>query len=295
MTQLTELNKISIAQEVVYAPALAIAIVLAIRHGFGRSSGWLYLIIFSLMRMIGAALQLATINDPTNIGLVTGAATVQSVGLSALILVMLGLLNRVLESIREHRDTIVTPRHIRIVQLLVLVALILGIIGGSKMGDIISNAVKSGNLNYTLPKESVIGLALMVAAFGILALVSAMTAFQVSSAAPGEKRLLLAIFLALPFVLVRLIFSAEATFDNNPDFRSFGGTSKYPDLLLGMSVIMEIIAVVILEVVGLTLQKVPKGSFGQSGRSQSVPLGRFSRHHGQAPAKHEHQTGLESV
>ncbi|OIW33726.1 hypothetical protein CONLIGDRAFT_189837 [Coniochaeta ligniaria NRRL 30616] len=294
MTQLTELNKISIAQIVVYTPALAIATLLAIRHGFGHSSGWLYLVIFSLARILGGALQLATINDPTNMSLLVGANTLQSVGLSPLILVMLGLLSRVLESIRRTRDTVITPMHIRAVQLIVLVGLVLGIIGGSRMGDIITTAVAEGNLDYKMPTETVAGSALMLAAFGLLVIASAMSATQVSAAEPGEKRLLLAIGLATPFVLVRLIFSAIAAFDNNRDFRSFGGTAKYPDLLIGMCVVMEMAAVAIFEAIGLTLQKAPRSAVAGGRVDEGIPL-RSRGRNSHSPAKDHHQSGVESV
>lgn len=38
---LSEANSIAIAELVVYTPALAVAIFLSIKHGFGRSSGYL--------------------------------------------------------------------------------------------------------------------------------------------------------------------------------------------------------------------------------------------------------------
>jgi len=292
MAPLTELNKVSIAQIVVYTPALAVAVLLAIRHGFGRSSGWFYLILFSLVRILGAALQLATINDPSNIGLLVGASTLQSVGLSPLILVELGLLNRVLESIRLTRDTLVTPRMIRVVQIVVLVGLILGIVGGSELGDRLKEAVAQGNLDYEIPTESVAGLGLMIAGFGLLVVASAMTATQVGAAEPGEKRLLLAIGLAAPFVLVRLIFSAIATFGNNRDFRSVGGSGKYPDLLIGMAVVMEMCAVAIFEAIGLTLQKVSRPPVASGRVEEGIPLGSRGRH-SHSPVKEEGRSGVE--
>ncbi len=131
MTQLNELNAIAIAQICFYTPSLAVAVFLASRHGFGRNAGWLYLVIFSVARILGASLGLAAShNDPTNLGLSIGAATLQSIGLAPLVLVMLALVSRVLESIRYARDTFVTPRHLRFVQLVVIVALILGAVGG---------------------------------------------------------------------------------------------------------------------------------------------------------------------
>jgi hypothetical protein len=46
-------NGVSIAEIVVYVPSLAIAIFLSVRHGFARSSGWMFLIVFCLARLIG--------------------------------------------------------------------------------------------------------------------------------------------------------------------------------------------------------------------------------------------------
>jgi hypothetical protein len=294
MAPLTELNKVSIAQIIVYTPALAVAILLAVRHGFGRSSGWFYVILFSVVRILGGALQLATINDPTNLGLLVGASTLQSIGLSPLILVMLGLLNRVLTSIRQTHDTVITPRMIRLVQIVVMVGLILGIVGGSELGGIISDAIASGNLDYTMPTESVAGMGLMIAGFGLLVVASAMTATQLGTAEPGEKRILLAIGLATPFVLVRLIFSAMATFTHNRDFRSFGGTAKYPDLLIGMAVVMEMCAVVILEAIGLTLQKAARPAVASGRMENNILLGSRGRH-SRSPSKDEHEAGVQRV
>ncbi|KAB5570753.1 hypothetical protein GE09DRAFT_1055545 [Coniochaeta sp. 2T2.1] len=294
MAPLTELSKISIAEIIVYTPSLAIATFLAVRHGFGRSSGWLYLIIFSLARVLGGALQLAAINDPANIGLLTGAATLQSIGISPLILCMLGLLSRVLESIRQTRDTFTTPQMIRIVQIVVLVALILGIVGGSEMGDIVRDAIASGSTSYAVPTESVAGLALMMASFAILIIASGLTARQIGAAEPGEKRLLLAIALAAPFVLVRLVFAAVGTFGDHPDFRAFLGTDRYPDLLVGMAVVMEMAAVAIFEGVGLTLRKVqrPVAASGRMEEGEGIPLGSRGRH-SRSPSKDVQRSGVE--
>jgi len=302
MAVLTELNRISIASICVYTPALVIAILLSIRHGFGRSAGWMYLILFSLIRIIGSALELATINDPTNIDLIIGASTLQNIGLSPLILVMLGLAGRVLESISHSRSTILQPRMLRLVQMLVLVGLILGIVGGSKLGGIIGKNAASGQPTaaYKVPTESVAGLALMIAGYGILVIATCLLATQISAAEPGEKRLLLAVAVALPFVLVRLIFSAISTFDpSNPDFRRFGGSSRYPDLLLGMAVIEEMIAIAIFEVVGLTLRKIPKGERKTLG--EAMPLGNYrgGRHQpppqSRQPHYQQHEQGVSNV
>ncbi|KAI1868389.1 hypothetical protein JX265_007212 [Neoarthrinium moseri] len=248
---LTERNGVSIAEICVYTPALAIAIWLCVRHGFGRSSGWLYLIIFSLARLIGASMQLATISQPQNISLYIGSFTLENVGLSPLILVELGLLSRALTSIRKSVTTFVNERMLRAIQILVLVGLILGSVGGSNAG---SNYAVTGV--YTASSISQAGLGLMIAGYILTVLAAVQVAVQISHAEPGERRLSLAVGLSLPFVLVRLGYAAESTFGHNSRFNQFTGDVN---IQLGMSVIMEMIAIVIIEGFGLTLKKIPKG------------------------------------
>lgn len=269
MAQFSELNRVAIAEICVYTSSLFIAILLSIRHGFGRSSGWMYLILFSVMRILGSGLQLGTINDLTNVSLYIGANTLQSIGLSPLILTMLGLLSRVLGSIRQNRTTLITPGHIRLVQILVLVGLVMGVVGGSKMGSVVSRAIEDGNRNYAIPGATRAGLALTISGYGILTVATSSTGFQVRSAEPGEKRLLLANALALPFVLVKVVYSCLATYTTEPNFRGFGGSiATYTNYLLGMSVIMEMAAVAIIEGIGLTLQWATVGQ-----KEAEIPLG----------------------
>lgn len=296
MAPLTELNRVSIAEIAVYTPALAVALVLASRHGFKRSSGWLYLIIFSVIRIVGSALDLATINDPSNLSLLVGANTLQSIGLSPLILVNLGLLTRVLTSIQQTHDTYITPRMMRLVQIVVILGLILGIVGGTQLSSVIGDAIASGNPHYTMPVESVAGLALMIAGFGLLVIACAITATQVGAAEPGEKRVLAGIALAVPFVLVRLIFSAMSTFTDNLNFRPFVGTAEYTSLLIGMAVVMEMCAVAVLETMGLTLQRMqrPAVASGRVRDDRNIPLGSRGRY-SHSPVKERQMAGEDVV
>ena len=84
---------ISILELIVYAPALVIAILICVKHGFTRSSGWIYLAIFSLIRFVGACVQLAIYNNESK-GLFQAAAIINSIALSPLLLATLGLLSR---------------------------------------------------------------------------------------------------------------------------------------------------------------------------------------------------------
>ncbi|KAI0386139.1 hypothetical protein F5Y04DRAFT_243419 [Hypomontagnella monticulosa] len=260
---LTEKNNISIAQIVLYVPALFIAVWLAIRHGFGRNSGWLYLIIFSLARIVGSSLQLATISDPTNISLYIGAATVQNIGLSPLIMVQLGLIGRAVGSIRKSTTSFVTEKRLRLIQLLILVGLILGAVGGSQSGQSVADTGK-----YTVSGLSQAGTGITIAGYVILVLSTALVATQLSHIEQGEKRLVLAVGLSLPFILVRLAYSAESVFGNNPDFNQLSGNAN---IQLGMAVIMEIIVVAIVESIGMTLNQIPKAAAGAPPTGYELP------------------------
>ncbi|KAI4863015.1 hypothetical protein F4820DRAFT_428415 [Hypoxylon rubiginosum] len=247
---LTEQDNISIAQIVVFVPSLVIATALAIRHGFTRGSAFFYLIAFSLARIIGASFQLATVSDPTNINLHVGAAILQNLGLSPLILVLLSFIGHTLGSIRESATAFVTERRLRLVHILVAVGLVLAAIGGSNS----SSSLREGG-TYTVSGLTQAGIGLLIAAYILLVLTTIIVATQVSYVRPGEKRLLLAVGLSLPFILVRLAYSAESAYGHNSSFNQISGN---PNIQLGMAVIMEMIVVAICEGVGITLRKLPK-------------------------------------
>jgi hypothetical protein len=265
MPQLTELNKISIAIIVFYVPAFLIAILLCIRHGFGRSSGWVSLVLLGLIRLLGAALELATISNPTNISIYVAAATLQAIAIAPLVIVMLGLIDRVVGGISHNSSALVTPKNLRFIQLLVMVGLILCIVGGTDLSSEIGNAVSqasssTGGVSYTMPTVSIAGVALIIAGFGCVILATIVTSLQIRSAEPGEKRLLLAVALAMPFVLVRIVFSALGTFGSNPNFKTYGGSPHYATYFVAMAIAEEMAAVTIFEAVGLTLHEIPKGT-----------------------------------
>lgn len=85
---------ISILQVIVYFPCLFTAAFLVFRHGLRTNSGFLFLVLFALARIIGACCDLATISDPTSTGLFTASAICSSIGLSPLMLSCTGLLSR---------------------------------------------------------------------------------------------------------------------------------------------------------------------------------------------------------
>ncbi|KAL8400233.1 hypothetical protein RB594_000571 [Gaeumannomyces avenae] len=263
MAQLTTHNRISIAEICVYTPSLAVAIVLAIRHGFKRSSGWLYLILFSVIRLLAASLQLATINNPDNTGLIVGAMSLQAAGLSPLILVAVGLLGRVSANIAKSTSKAGLPHRVfRLLQVVVMVGLVLTIIGGNKLGDKIGDleaqpgGTSDGLGSLQIPTESQAGIGLMLAGFGILVGATIALSLQARSIETGERRVLGAVAFALPFIAVRIVYSAVATYgSSNRNFRWFGAGPSYYNYLIGMDVCMEMLAVLVFLTAGLLIKQ----------------------------------------
>lgn len=307
---LTIYNDISIIQLVFFFPSLAVAATLSYRHGFRRSSGWIYLVLLSLMRIIGASMELATISQPDSSSLAIGAQTLQNIGLSPLILTLLGLITRTYLSIPERkRPSIPNGRILHLLQLVVVVGLILSIVGGVNTGTQVGNALENGQpITYSVSSESKAGIALMIVGYVLLVLSALVLGTCLSAIADGEKRLLLAVFLAMPFVLVRLVYSILSAFDtSSANFRQFGGSADAGYVVLGMCTIMEIIATIIFEAVGLTLPYVPhseRGSLFNPTRavnnfdSNGQPLAAYPNSNGrgqQAQPAHYYQKQGESA
>ncbi|KAG6989855.1 hypothetical protein G7Y79_00062g093330 [Physcia stellaris] len=260
---------VSIAVLIYYVPALAIAIFLSIRHGFRRASGWRFMIVFTLARVLGSCLELATISQPRNYSLYIGYATLINIALSPLELVAYGLMSRVITSINRSKNTIVTPRHMRLAELLITVGLILSIVGGVNAGTDFS---KTGV--YKTQTLSKVGLALLIAAFGILCAITAVLSQSIRHAEEGEKRILFAVAASLPFLLVRLIYSILAVFAKEKSFSLYNGNVT---ILLCVALLEEAVIVAIYEGVGLTLKKVSKEEVAGGERGSWVHLMRKSQ------------------
>lgn len=247
MTNFTYRNGVSLAEIIVYVPALIVAICLCTKHGFGKSSGWFFLIIFCLARIIGPCMQLATISAPTNVALYTGSAILNNVGVSPLEMAALGFLSRLLTSIQKSHSTFIQPLMLRGVQLVILVALVLGIKGGLDAAD--SYTSTGVYRPVTLNK---VGTALLVVSYVLLVLFTAITYLSLHHAETGEKRLFLAIVLSLPFLLVRLVYSCFSTFSTKHVFNLLSGSTT---ILLCVALVEEMVVVGIFECMGLTLRK----------------------------------------
>ncbi|CAF3522913.1 hypothetical protein SNK03_011500 [Fusarium graminearum] len=238
-------DDIAIAEIVVYTFLLFGALFLCKTHGFSRNSGWFYIIILSLARLIGSSMLLATINDPDNTNLYIGWIVLNGLGLGPLILIMLGLLDRLFNTIKSQGGAGINVLYQRAVHLLMLVAVILISVGGASSNYTLDGA--SPTIKYST--ESKVGVSLMIV---VLVLVIGQFLFALrnqSYIVDGERRILIAVGASLPFVIVRLAYTCTLI---------LGGHKQDVWIYLGAGVIMEIVVVIICEAIGFTLNKVHK-------------------------------------
>jgi hypothetical protein len=237
-------DRISIAEIVVYAFFLVIAIFLCFKHGMAKSDGWRFAIVLALARIIGSALRLASISDPQNTSLYIGWLTLNGLGLGPLVLLLLGLLIRLFDSINRQGHVVVKPLYQRLIQLLMVVGMILLIVGGTQSDYTLSGS----NPSIHYPTTSVAGMAIFVVVFALTVLEAVVAFMNQGYVAQGEHRIFFAVFVSLPFLLVRLVYGCVII---------FASVHASVWLYLGAGVIMEMVVVLVCEAVGLTLDAPP--------------------------------------
>ncbi len=84
---------ISIVELILYVPCLLVGVIVCARHGFSRSSGWIFLVILCLIRIIGSVCNIVSYGSPSE-NLYETIAILDSVGISPLLLATLGILTR---------------------------------------------------------------------------------------------------------------------------------------------------------------------------------------------------------
>lgn len=249
---LSNRTDISIVELVFFTPALLFSVFLCVRHGFGPNKGWLFLLIFSLIRLAGASLELATIGFPTNIPLQTSAVLLSSVGLSPLMFITLGLLFRVCKSINKNCHTIFQRIHIRLLRIPIIIAIVLVIIGSDASA---SDLTKHGT--YPIKPMSKIGIILLVAVFAVIVLITTEFMIRRSYAEPAEQRLIHAVAASLPFLVIRLVYVLLVFFSHIRTFSILNGSL----VAFGcMSLMQEMLVVIIYIGVGVILPRKNKGA-----------------------------------
>ena len=250
MTKIGYRDGVAIGELIFYVPAFVVAIVLILRHGFGLLSGWRFLALFTLARILQACFQLATISQPNSETLYSGVFVLLNIAVSPLQLTALGLLSRVLCSINRNSQTFLAEIHLHIVMLINFIGLILIIVGGVESGNSYSN---SGV--YTPAIESKVGEGIFIFTFVAICAATAILSLSISHAESGEKRILLTVALALPFLLTRLVYACIQVYGNSRRFNSIDGDVT---ILLCMALLEELLITYMWGLMGLTLKKTTK-------------------------------------
>jgi hypothetical protein len=262
---------IAIAELCVYTPIFLLTLIIDLRHDFKRQSGWIYLAIFCIVRIAGAALKILSAKHPHSIDDAEWAAILQSVGLSPLLLATLGLLKRITDLVTTRvrsqgrniamkgtggkignliakRATAASLRSriIQLSQIPIVIGLVFCIVGGTDTASTNAGNAKNG------PTFTKVGIVIFLVFYIVLAILVAVTARDVGNAPRGEKGLYWVIVAALPFLGVRLLWSLIAVFGHDKQFSITGGD---PWVNFGMAIVEEFVIVCMYTVSGLALGK----------------------------------------
>ena len=182
---------------------------------------------------------------------------------------------------REKTSPTITVLHFRFIQLLILVGTILGIVG----------ATNGGSDPNSPAGESQAAVVLYVVTFAALALVLLLSARSTLLAPEGERIIVLAVALALPFIAVRILYSVLLVFVHSGVFVRIGGPIA---VRVCMATVEEFIVVAIYLFLGFRLAQLDSSEQGEiltrpwkaprrnrRRHSRSARSGRYDSEHGQ--------------
>jgi len=240
---------LSIANLVFYVPCLCIAAWVTFRHGFSRQAGWIFLILLAFIRVLGSICQIVSVNSPSE-SIDEAWIILSSVGLSPLLLAMLGLLVRVHQNMSPASP--IHPMIFRILAVAPIIAVILAIVGGSQEAE---NSDPSKVSTGTSLVQA--GVIIFMVTFLIFAAITLATFLRLRSISVGEQRVLYAVALSIPFIFVRLIYSIIVDFAGNSQFNLITG-----DVVIQacMASLMEFIVVILYLGAGLVAPKIAKSN-----------------------------------
>ncbi|KAK0825627.1 hypothetical protein LTR73_006781 [Friedmanniomyces endolithicus] len=227
-----------------FAPALLIGLYIVFRHGFTRQMGWVYIVILSILRIVGAS---ATLNmAATNIAstaLLETAAITSAVGTAPLLLALMGFLERINTGM-EHKG--VSRLAFRLLHLVSLAALVVAIIGGIDRMDSNASQVSTGQKLSETASMLFLGVYLALAGIALFGVAN------VRWILAGEKVLMRACVLAIPVLAVRIAYSIASAFANAGSVFYFGSVNA--------------IVLVLFIVAGLMTPKMEKHQLYQGSR-----------------------------
>jgi len=151
---------------------------------------------------------------------------------------------------------------IQVTNLPSIIALIICIVGGIKSTSSDSSDQTQGK---TMLKA---GIIIFLIIYLILCVLASYTAMEFSKIPSGEKRILAAVLVTLPFVLPRLLWSLLAYFSHITTFNVVEGSIVVRSV---MSTLEEFLVIIMYTVVGLLVppayKKLPDAGLGRQSKS----------------------------
>lgn len=278
-----------------YSPAFLIALFVVIRHGFNRQLGWFYLVVLSIVRIVGSAATLyIDVNNDYSPGLIETASITSAVGTAPLLMALMGFLQRIHQGMERKGLSINIFRPLGLAS---LVALIIAIVGGVDESHTTNpNDLSTGK--DLMEAAAVVFLCVYLALSGI----AIWTIDHRRYVRADEKNLMLACAVALPFLLVRIIYTVVSAFSNQGSAFYFRNANVYIQAF--MLFLMEAIIICAYFFAGLTtpkmeqmgmLQEVSKDVEGQRfGMGDTAPRQEYGRaadrHHRSAPRQQQQRS-----
>lgn len=241
------LNIIEIA---FFVPALPLSIYVCYKHGFKREAGWLLLTILSVIRIVGAACGIAASKNGDQT-LIEISLIMSSVGSATLVAAFTGITNRVAEG---SKGSPLSTQQRKLLQIIGIVAIILGIVGGTKIADTDPSTRSTGQ---TYLKVAVIMILIQYLATCIVLGFSAMNFRHILDV---DRKLFFCVVLAAPFLFVRVIYSILAAFNSNSSTFSLLSTTIVAVAVRAcLGIAMEVVTVYLFILAGIVSPKMITG------------------------------------
>lgn len=245
-----------------FSPTLLIGTYICVRHGFNRQGGWLYIVILSILRLVGASCLLyAEVNNDPDENLVIAYAVCSSIGTAPLLLALMGFLKRINQGM-EHmglKQKIFLP-----IQLASLIALVLAIIGGTDQSASNPSKVDTGR---TLNRVAVI---LFLAIWAGLSGITILTYTRIRWVLSTERKLLYAAMISIPFLLIRVAYSLAVGFSSSKSSPFYTWNVNVWAQAF-MQFFMEVIVMIIYVAAGLMTPKAQPSELGARAVDDAVP------------------------
>lgn len=252
----------------------------ALSHYFNTRSqqffplSWLPLLLFLILRIVGASLQISTIGNPSPSTGIVGNATSFSMGLPLLLAAVIEVLDRVnVYASRGKFNAVAVIVLDRVLQAALFVSLVLFATAGARAGN--TYRTSDGIVYPTTGILNRVAAIMTIVVFGVFVLGSGtLSLLALARGWVRERGLLVGVYIALPLLLVRLVYAILARLVGQRQANPVNGDLG---LLIGLGFVMEILVVVFLLAGGLVnlgsrrerLRRVGPGSVTRSTSRRS--------------------------